>query len=172
MIQENFENIKNQFLPFLFFMVTNKVLVLGLVTQVTSMFVKAIIKSIKNKKFSLKNMADYGGMPSSHTAFIISVALGIGIEAEVGWFHPSYAFVIIMVFIVLVDAIKLRGNIDSLNRVLSNIIDENPSLKEKITLPKQIAHTTPEVIGGIVYAFISTFFFYLFFDSFFPLYPF
>lgn len=142
----------------------NRVMILGCTSQIFSMFVKALIKSIKNKKFSLKEMAGYGGMPSSHTAFIVSATLGLGIEY--GWDAGIFGFAIVSALIVLVDAIKLRGTIDTINKRSTYLAKD--CLEEEIgKQPKYIAHKLSEVIGGIIFAVIYTFLFYLFFYGFF-----
>lgn len=142
----------------------NRVMILSCTSQIFSMLVKALIKSVKNKKFSLKEMASYGGMPSSHTAFIVSATLGLGIEY--GWASGVFGFAIVSALIVLVDAIKLRGTIDRINERSTYLAKDCPE-EEIGKQPKHIAHKLSEVIGGIVFAVIYTFLFYLFFKGFF-----
>ena len=142
----------------------NRVMILSCSSQIVSMFVKALIKSVKNKKFSLKEMASYGGMPSSHTAFIVSATLGLGIEY--GWNSGVLGFAVVSALIVLVDAVKLRRTIDKINERSSYLAKDCPE-HEIGKKPKHIAHKMSEVIGGIVFAVIYTFLFYLFFTGFF-----
>lgn len=142
----------------------NRVMILSCTSQIFSMLVKALIKSVKNKKFSLKEMASYGGMPSSHTAFIVSATLGLGIEY--GWASGVFGFAIVSALIVLVDAVKLRGTIDVINE-RSTYLAKNCPEEEIGKQPKHIAHKLSEVIGGIIFAVIYTFLFYLFFKGFF-----
>lgn len=142
----------------------NRVMILSCSSQIVSMFVKALIKSVKNKKFSLKEMASYGGMPSSHTAFIVSATLGLGIEY--GWNSGVLGFAVVSALIVLVDAVKLRGTIDKINERSTYLVKDCPE-HEIGKKPKHIAHKLSEVFGGIVFAIIYTFLFYLFFKGFF-----
>ena len=158
MIAENFQVILAK-LDGVWWVMLNPVMLLGLTAQLTSMVVKGLIKSVKNGKFSMKEMASYGGMPSSHTAFIIAVVLGLGMEY--GWTSAAFGFGVVVALIVLVDAVKLRGTIDNINRMTDKLSQEHPSCE--IHKPKFVAHTVPEVVGGAVYAVIYTFFFYLFF---------
>lgn len=142
---------------------TNRILVMAVTAQLASMVVKGIIKSIKNGKFSFKQMSDYGGMPSSHTTFIISCLIGIGLEDGYGWRSPLFGFAGVMAFIILVDAVKFRGNVDKLNDNLAEVIDKTENLRGTLKNPHHIAHQLNEVIAGIIFAFIYTFVFYLFF---------
>ena len=70
--------------------------------------------------------------------------------------------------IILTDAIRLRGTIDKLNDILRKVINKDKSLKESVKFPALIAHTTAEVIGGIIFAFLYTIVFYLFLYNIFP----
>ena len=112
MIQENLAFLLDN-LSGVWKVLFNRVMILSCSSQIVSMLVKSLIKSVKNKKFSLKEMASYGGMPSSHTAFIVSATLGLGIEY--GWNSGVFGFAIVSALIVLVDAVKLRGTIDRVN---------------------------------------------------------
>jgi acid phosphatase family membrane protein YuiD len=129
------------------------------------MLTKAVINSIKEKKIVVKNMASYGGMPSSHTAFVMSFVFGIALDKNYGFSHPILAFAIIVSSVIMMDAVRLRGTIDKLNDIIKDLTAGVRGEKAEIVLPKKIAHTTKEVISGIVFAFVYTFIFYLFFYS-------
>ncbi len=141
----------------------NRLLILACSSQIASMIAKVIINSIKTKKISFKNMANYGGMPSSHTVFITSLVFGVALDPNFGWRHPFFAFAIVLSAIILTDAIRLRGTIDKLNNILRIVVEKDKTLKDSIKFPAIIAHTTTEVIGGIIFALIYTFTFYFLF---------
>lgn len=166
-IYENFIMLINQFYQIIY-SPFNRLLILCCSSQIASMIAKVVISSIKNKKISFNNMADYGGMPSSHTAFITSFVFGIAFDPNFGWRHPFFAFSIVLSGIILADTIKLRGTIDKLNVVLKTIVNEDKSLKNSMKFPSYIAHTAAEVVGGIIFAFLYTLLFYLFLYDIFP----
>ena len=58
MIQENLAFLLEN-LSGVWKILLNRVMILSCSSQIMSMFVKALIKSVKNKKFSLKEMASY-----------------------------------------------------------------------------------------------------------------
>ena len=166
-IHENFLIILSQlyqviYSPF------NRLLILTCSSQIASMIAKLIITSIKMKKLTFKNMANYGGMPSSHTVFITTFVFGVALDPGFGWQHPFFAFSIILSAIILTDAIRLRGTIDKLNNILRVVVNKDKSFKDKVNFPALIAHTTSEVIGGIIFAFLYTIVFYLLLYSIFP----
>jgi len=166
-MKQNLLMVLNQ-LTYVFQTPFNRLLILTVGSQVFSMFTKVIITFVRTKSFSLKNMTKYGGMPSSHTAFITALLFGVALDPAFGWKHPFFTFALVLSCIVLIDAISLRGNIDRLNDVVKELLEKDKDLKNKIILPKKIAHTVPEVIGGIIFALIYTILFYTFFFNIFP----
>lgn len=152
---------KNFFLSFL-----NRVLFLATTAQIVSMIIKLIINIIKNKKIFFNIMTSYGGMPSSHTVFVMSYVFGIALDPKYGWTSPFFSMGIIFAAIVIVDAIKFRGTVDKINKSVKKIIESDPKYSN-IDLPKDIAHKVSDVIVGIIFAFIYTVTFYLFFYNFF-----
>jgi acid phosphatase family membrane protein YuiD len=166
-ISANFIMLKEQIYQILF-SPFNRLLILACSSQIASMLVKMAIKFFKTRKFSIKEMVQYGGMPSSHTAFITSLAFGIALDKNYGWQHPLFAVIIVLSGLILADTIKLRGTIDKLNTFLSQAIEKDKELANKIKMPKMVAHTPAEVIAGVIFAFIYTFLFYLFLYDLFP----
>lgn len=136
----------------------NALIIIAVTSQIASMFTKVIIEAIKTKKLSFKTMSQYGGMPSSHTVFIMSFVFGMALDKRFGWKDPLLSFSIVVSAIVLIDTVRFRGTLDKLNK----IVQEHLPAKN-IKFPKFIAHTSAEVIGGVIFAFIYTFLFYLFF---------
>jgi acid phosphatase family membrane protein YuiD len=162
-IYENFNMLLGQISTFFVASFSNRILILCCSAHIFSMVFKLVLNSIKNRKFNPASGFNYGGMPSSHTVFIMSFVFGIAFDKEFGFNSAMLIFSIIMASIILMDAIRLRGVVDKLNIALTEIVKTDPKLENKISLPKFVAHKTNEVIAGIIFAFIYTFLFYLFF---------
>ena len=163
-IAYNFNMLVEQFRTLIINSFLNRILILAITAQFASMITKAIINSVKAKKIVIKNMASYGGMPSSHTVFIMSFAFGIAFDKNYGFSHPILAFSIMVSSVVMMDAVRLRGTIDKLNDIIRDLSAKVEGQKE-VVFPKKIAHTTKEVISGVIFSFIYTLLFYLFFYS-------
>jgi uncharacterized protein len=161
-------NIIMQQLQAVIYSPLSRLLILSCSSQIASMIAKLIITAVKAKKISVKTMAQYGGMPSSHTVFITSFVFGIAFEPSYGWNSPFFTFGVIVSSITLIDTIRFRGTVDRINDVLRKVIDNDKKLKESVDLPKSIAHTPAEVIGGIVFALLYTMLFYLLLYNVFP----
>lgn len=162
-ISSNFNMLLEQLSGMFLNSFLNRLLILACTAQIMSMVAKGIFNFIKTRKFDVKTFFHYGGMPSSHTVFIVSFVFGIGFDKNYGFSHPLFTFGIIVSSLVLMDAVRLRGVIDKLNLTLSDIVVNDKSLQGKYKMPKIIAHKTSEIIGGIIFAGIYTFLFYLFF---------
>jgi len=165
-IYDNLIMLKEQFINFIYFPF-NRLLILSVTAQISSMFAKLIINAVRSKKISYKKMATYGGMPSSHTAFVMAAVFGIGFDKEFGWRDPLFTISLVVAMIVIIDAVRLRGTVDRLKNIIKQLVENDKELNGKVVIPKNIAHTSAEVIGGIVFAFLYTLVFYLFFYNFF-----
>jgi acid phosphatase family membrane protein YuiD len=161
----NFSMLLEQLKTLFYYSFLNRLLVLACSAQIGSMITKAVINSIKAKKITLKSMASYGGMPSSHTVFATSIVFGIALDKNYGFGHPLFAFGVIISSIIMMDAVRLRGTVDKLNDIIKGMSLKSNLSDSNIVFPKHISHTTKEVISGIIFSFLFTFVFYLFFYS-------
>ena len=141
---------------------SNRVFWLAVTSQLASMITKMIIVSIQNRKFSVMNMFIYGGMPSSHTAFVMALVFGCMLEPSIGWRHPLTACVFVLSMIILSDAIRFRGAVDKINAEVQDLSERTGIT---VNMPRFVAHKPEEVVAGIIFAFIYTLLFYLFFGG-------
>ncbi|MBP5706408.1 MAG: divergent PAP2 family protein [Spirochaetales bacterium] len=106
------------------------------------------------------NMFIYGGMPSSHTVFVMSLVFGCILDPKFGWTHPLTACVFVLSMIILSDAIRFRGAVDKINAEVQDLSERTGIT---VNMPRFVAHKPSEVVAGVIFAFIYTFVFYLFF---------
>lgn len=132
----------------------NKYVLVPFFTWLSIQIFKVIMDLITMKKFNFKRIFGAGGMPSSHTAVVMSLSVMIGKEAGFG----SYQFAISMIFalIVMYDATGVRRAAGKQATVLNKII-ETPGLtglevQEK--LKEALGHTPIQVIVGAIIGII------------------
>lgn len=119
-------------------------------------FIKFLLKVIR-KDFKLKDLfGAFGDMPSSHSAFVISLATLTLLKEGI----TSSAFIISLIFAILVirEATGFRKYIESHSKILNHYKDKLPT-KEKKKLPeleKRLGHTWPEAIIGGILGFLIT----------------
>ena len=138
-------------------------IVVGLVAQ----SLKPLFNRNRNLYVSMENMGGralprYGGMPSAHTAFAVSLVTVVG----VGDWVSSITFTLASVLLILIldDALRMRMFLGRYGAALYRLIDRLPeSEKEDFPyLEQRLGHRPAEVvvgalIGGLLTALILFF---------------
>ncbi len=136
-----------------------RVIIVCICAWFVAQLMKVIINSIKyaidkkngkvGQKVTIETLFKLGGMPSSHTATVIS--LGTCIGSLEGWDSPIFAVAGVFAFITMFDAIKVRlpmGKLTDEFVSLRKIVMEGA--KDLKKLKKVEGHTLPEVVGGFI----------------------
>ena len=110
---------------------------------------KFIRPLFEGKAPALRNILQSGGMPSSHTAAVASMALLGGLRE--GFNSSFFALSAVFTVIVVHDAIKVRGAIGTIIRLLKRTIPPDV-LEMEGDLPSTIGHTFWEVFAGLILA--------------------
>ena len=96
-----------------------------------------------------------GGMPSSHTAFVFSLCLMMGIQQ--GFQSPAFAISFALAAVVIYDAMGVRRETGKqgalLNRIVREVLIEGKRITED-ELKELVGHTPLEVLGGLILAVI------------------
>ena len=119
---------------------------------------KIIIELIKSKKLNLRRIVGSGGMPSSHSAFVCSLATTIGITEGVS--SPLFAMAVALSAIVMYDAAGVRRAAGKQAKILNQIIEsegENINVQEKLI--ELLGHTPLEVYVGALVGIVMAFLF-------------
>lgn len=103
----------------------NPTVTVGLISFISAQIIKTALFAIKQKTFNPERITGAGGMPSSHSALVVCVALYL-LRLE-GFSSSTFALSIIIMGIVIYDALSVRYNAGlhgkELNR-LRKVIDE------------------------------------------------
>ncbi|MFO7806837.1 MAG: divergent PAP2 family protein [Candidatus Moraniibacteriota bacterium] len=124
--------------------------IVGGITQIT----KFTLYSWKHG-FNWSYFFTHGHMPSTHSAFVVSLILTTGNLA--GYDSAAFLIAFSLGIIIIDDALRLRMYLGDQGRYLNMLIEnlqmdpnKYPRLKERI------GHRSSEVVVGIVYGFILT----------------
>lgn len=102
-------------------------------------------------------LSEYGGMPSSHTAFV--VALTTMVATTEGFTSSAFAISFVFATIVIRDAIGFRRTLGKQSKALNHIVRELSEEKKGAhfpKLPEEIGHNPLEVlVGGLLGLSIS-----------------
>lgn len=122
---------------------------------VTAWFVAQALKIptywLVEKKLDLMRFFGSGGMPSSHSAFVVALTIMIG--AVEGFDTAIFALSAVLAAIVMYDATGVRketGNqAEVLNEILRKVfVDGEPIADDD--LKELVGHTKVEVLGGVI----------------------
>lgn len=135
----------------------NQILLTGLVAWICSQLIKTIIHLIINKKFEWERLTGDGGMPSSHSATVTSVAVASGFTA--GWDSPIFAVAVFLAIIVMHDARGVRRETGKQAVVINNMLElfeemGAGNLTPEQTLKEFVGHTPLQVLAGGILGFI------------------
>lgn len=111
---------------------------------------KVLTELIVNKRLDVKRIIGAGGMPSSHSAVVCSLATCVG--KEYGFDSGTFAIAMVMAFIVMYDAAGVRRAAGKQARILNKIL-ETPgltTLEVQEKLVEVLGHTPIQVFVGAI----------------------
>ncbi len=111
--------------------------------------IKLVIVGVQTKKLNLYAMFASGGMPSSHTSFVVSMATQVGLVS--GFNSTNFGLAACFCMIVMYDAAGVRHAVGRQAQMLNLLIDEYNEVQEvDINKVKEIlGHTPMQVVAGI-----------------------
>lgn len=132
----------------------NKFIIVPMTLWFVIQVFKALTDFVKNKKFNIKRLVGAGGMPSSHSAVVTSLAILLG--KEYGFGSGIFALALIFAIIVMYDAAGVRRAAGKQARILNQIL-ETPGLttvQVHDKLVEVLGHTPIQVFVGATIGFI------------------
>jgi uncharacterized protein len=125
-------------------------ILVGLIAQIT----KYILYSFKYG-WKFEYIFTHGHMPSAHTAFAVSLLTTIGYYE--GLDSGAFAVAVVLSFIIIDDAVRLRVYMGDQGRYLNKLVEElHIDEKQFPRLKERIGHKISEVVIGGVYGFLLT----------------
>ena len=132
----------------------NKCLSVPIILWCIVQILKFFIELIRNKKVDLKRLVGAGGMPSSHSAIVCSLASCIG--KEYGFNSGLFAISLIFAFVVMYDACGVRRAAGKQASILNKILDtpgmSTVEVQEKLI--EALGHTPVQVFVGAFIGFV------------------
>ena len=123
----------------------------GVFSWAAAQLIKVLINLWLNKKLDWRRCFGMGGMPSSHTALVISLVISIAFQEGV---HSSmFAIALALAAVVIYDALGVRRETgrqsEVLNQIITEMLVEGKPITEK-QLKELVGHTPLEVLGGLI----------------------
>ena len=127
-------------------LISNSVLITALIGWFAAQVLKMILVWDK-KKFDFKRIIGSGGMPSSHSSFVMALTMSIGFNSV------AFAISAVMSFVVMYDAAGVRRSAGQqaaiLNKLVESVMNADFSKTEK-RLKELLGHTPIEVFAGAI----------------------
>ncbi|HEY3345829.1 MAG TPA: divergent PAP2 family protein [Anaerolineaceae bacterium] len=128
----------------------NRVLAAGLIAWGIGQSIKLPLEYARTRRWNWALLISAGGMPSSHSALVISTALAIGLFY--GFDNPLFALAIAVCMVVTYDATNIRRqagiHAQKINLLVNEMFSGQPISEEQ--LKEVLGHTPLEVAGGVV----------------------
>ncbi len=136
----------------------NRVLIVALAACLLAQFLKLVVELVRHRKINFRVLFETGGMPSSHSALVTALTVGIG--QTIGWASPAFAATTVFAVIVMYDAAGVRQAAGKQAKILNQIVDElfqeKPEFHEE-RLKELLGHTPVQVILGSMLGLVVAF---------------
>ena len=128
--------------------IQNKYIYIPLLTWFCIQTFKVLYDLVTTKKFNFKRIIGAGGMPSSHSAVVMALAIMVG--KDHGFGSSIFAMSLIFAFVVMYDATGVRRSAGKQATLLNKIV-ETPGLsglEVHERLVEVLGHTPIQVFVG------------------------
>ena len=129
----------------------HQALIAGATALFSAQALKTITNMAKERRLNFRVAVGTGGMPSSHTALVVSTTTTVGLVQ--GFSSTLFDVALVFSAIVMYDATGLRQAAGRQAAVLNKIMEElstTHSLKAE-RLHELLGHTRLEVVGGAIF---------------------
>ena len=128
----------------------NKVLIAVMAGWLLAQILKIPTEYLRSRRWLWMMFFAAGGMPSSHTALMVSGTLAVGLYH--GFDNPIFAMAVAVTMIIAHDAAGVRRQAGKHAERINLLFDEllKGHMWSEDELKEVIGHTPLEVIGGII----------------------
>lgn len=131
------------------FLTGNLVLNLCICSWFIAQALKVIIYYARNRRLDFHYLISSGGMPSSHSSVVCTLAASVGCIA--GWSSISFAISAVMAFVVMYDAANVRKAAGEQAKILNYIMEHRKEMRPEFLskeLKELLGHTPLQVFAG------------------------
>ena len=132
----------------------HRVAVAALLAGLAAQALKVLIEWARTRRFNPLRFFDNGGMPSSHTALVTTLTIGMARFAGIG--SSMFAVTLLFSLYFMFEAAGLRQEVGNQARLLNDLVEElrHTHHVDPKRLKELVGHTWGEVAGGFVFGLI------------------
>ncbi len=144
-------------------LLANQVLHASLTAWILAQLLKVPVEYLLYRRLDWTLLLRAGGMPSSHSALVVSVALSIGLHT--GFDTAVFALAVVVAMIVSYDASGVRRqaglHAEKINALIDELLKGHPISENQ--LKEVLGHTHRQVLAGVFLgAFVALLFWIIF----------
>ena len=127
-----------------------KIVLVSALAWAIAQLIKLLLAWVQTRKLNLYAMFASGGMPSSHTSFVVSMATQVALLE--GWYSTHFALAACFCLVVMYDAAGVRHAVGLQAQKINLLIDHYNDVREVDThrVKEILGHTPVQVLAGIV----------------------
>ena len=137
----------------------NRIIDCALLSWFLAQLAKVVLDIILERKFVPSRFVSSGGMPSSHSALVVSCTTAVG--KSVGIASPLFAVCVIVSAVVMYDACNVRRSAGDTAKIVNKLLQHVETLTAQDVaddLKIIMGHTPLQVLVGAVLGFLVGFF--------------
>ena len=141
-------------------LINNRILWVAILAWFVAQLIKVLIELVQTRKISILLLVSSGGMPSSHTSFVIAMTMGVGIQQ--GFDSALFAIAAVISMIVMYDAAGVRRAAGKQAEVINMLTTslENQGIQIDKKLKELLGHSPIEVFAGGLLGILVAYIFY------------
>lgn len=143
---------------------SNQWLICAFIAWLIAQLIKGTLEWVKNKKFDLSRYLGAGGMPSSHSALVASMATIVGLTR--GLNTVEFALALMVAFVVIYDSCGVRYESGQqaklINQIIAEIKADNREDSDR-KLKEFLGHTKLQTFAGTVLGILVSTIYYVIF---------
>jgi len=126
-----------------------KFIIIPFISLIASQIIKFIIESIKHRKLCFRRLfSGSGGMPSTHSSFVSSLATSVYLE--LGATSIIFATTLVFSLVIIYDSMGVRYEAGKQAEVLNDIVEKMNFPKNIKELKEKVGHKPIEVLCGVI----------------------
>ena len=137
-------------------LLSNKILIGGIIPWFLAQFLKVPIHYLAHKQWKFGLWLSTGGMPSSHSALVAGITLASGLYA--GFNSAPFAIAFALTMVVTYDAAGIRRqagfHAERINFLFNELLSGHPLSEEN--LKEMLGHSPSQVVGGLLLGLLTS----------------
>jgi uncharacterized protein len=142
--------------PNLLDVLQNRVLIYSLVAWGLAQIIKVPIDYLRTRKWNWALLLTVGGMPSSHSALVTSIAVNTGLRD--GFASTAFAIAAAIAMVVVYDSTGVRRqagiHAQKINVLVNELLAGHPISDRQLL--EVLGHTPREAIAGVLWAIMMS----------------